>query len=66
MDSETLMKFIQSVGVRDYSKAKELAQMRNRTDLIDKLLDDSDVNKNYKSRSDVEKALKDAGLYYKF
>jgi len=60
------MKFIQSLGISNYSKAKELAQMRNRTDLIGKLLEDSDVKKNYKTRSDIEKAMKDTGFYYKF
>ena len=66
MDSDALMKFIQSLGISNYSKAKELAQMRNRTDLIGKLLEDSDVKKNYKDRSDIEKAMKDKGFYYKF
>lgn len=66
MDSVALMKFVQSVGVKDYSKAKKLSAVRNRNELISELLKDSDVTKNYKRASDLEKALISAGLYYKF
>lgn len=66
MDSGTLTKFIQSVGVSDYSKTKRLATIRNRSELIGELLKDSGVTKNYNRTSDLEKAMQNAGIYYKF
>ena len=66
MDSGVLMNFIQSLGVSEYDKAKELSNLRNRDELIRELLKDSGVSKKYKRESDIKSALESAGLYYKF
>ncbi len=66
MDSETLMKFVQSLGVSDYGKAKKLAAIRKKDELVGELLKNTDVIKNYKRESDIIAALQSAGIYYKF
>jgi hypothetical protein len=66
MDSEELLKFIQSVGITDYSKAREISSLGDRNKLIQKLLENSSVRKNYDKSYKLEEALKQAGLYYKF
>ena len=66
MDSETLLKFAQSVGISSYSKAKDAAKERSRDKFMDKLLEDSGVTNRYKTKSDLEKAMRAAGIYFKF
>jgi hypothetical protein len=65
MDSAAFLKLIQEMGVSDYSKAKELSGLRDKKELVSRLLNNPEVGKKFDHKAyKIEEFLKAKGFYY--